>query len=270
MAGLRIPRAHSNDWYDQLAKRQSGYYNPWQSRLAPRNGNAAFSELIRELIKPTDRVLEVACGHGEQALEFAPLCEQLIAYDRVPSYIELAREKQAAAGIDNVTFKVHDALNDTEDKVTLPVEDQSVDMIICRLGPTHWIEDAARVCRPGSWLIQLSPMEEPIPAWTDMLPHVMHYENSGRYSGAGSIHHSVENRLHQAGLLLHSGWGFDVPEMFQTPEDLYAMMSWGLPEEKTPPFEDVAFKLGQVFERHAHDDGVELRHCRYLWCARIP
>lgn len=144
-----------------------------------------------------------------------------------------------------------------------------MDMIICNLGPTHWVQDAVRVCKPGSWLIQLSPMEEPIPAWTDMLPRVMHYENSGRHSGTGSIHVSVENRLHQAGLLLHSGWGFDVPETFESPGALYNMITWGLPPEKTPDLEDVAFKLRQIFERYSIDGGITLRHCRYLWCAHL-
>ena len=113
-------------------------------------------------------------------------------------------------------------------------------------------------------------MEEPIPAWSSKLPHRMHYENSGRHSGTGSIHISVENRLHQAGLTLHSGWGFDVPEVFAEPAELFRMITWGLPAEEVPDYEDIGYKLDNIFETYAEPDGIHLRHCRYLWKALIP
>jgi SAM-dependent methyltransferase len=270
MAGLIIPRAHSNDWYDHLATIQEGYYYPWESTIANRNGDQAFNELISESINPEDVVLEIGCGHGELALAIATRCQKVIAYDRVPAYIELAEQRRKAAGADNVTFLCYDLLDPALDEPHLPVEDQSIDVIVCRLGPSHWIQDAVRACNPGARLIQLSPMEEPIPAWTDVLPKVMHYQNSGRHSGTGSIHHSIENRLHQAGLMLHSGWGFDVPEVFHDKEQLYRMVTWGLPTEKTPTLEDVSFKLDTIFEKYSEPTGIVLRHCRYLWFAMIP
>lgn len=79
MAGLRIPRAHSNDWYDELARRQRGYYQPWQSQLDDRNGNRALVELVGDLIKPSDRILEVGCGHGELAQSLASMCSHVTA-----------------------------------------------------------------------------------------------------------------------------------------------------------------------------------------------
>lgn len=269
MAELRIPRAHSNDWYDHLVTLQDGYAYPWQSTIGPHSGDEGFNTLLQELIKPTDAVLEIGCGQGELALQLAGQCKTVIAYDRVPAYIALAEQQKQKRGLSNVEFKVHDALDPADHDVHLPGDDQAFDLIVCRLGPHHWIQEARRVCRDGARLIQLSPMEEPIPAWSTILPHVMHYENSGRYSGAGSIHQSVENRLHQAGLTLDSGWGFDVPEVFATPQALYQMITWGLPPAKTPSFEDVAQKLDMIFERFAEHNGIVLRHCRYLWTALI-
>lgn len=270
MAELRIPRAHSNDWYDSLAGVQEGYYLPWKSKIGSRNGEEAFHQLLTDLVTDDMSVLEVGCGHGDLALALAGRVEKIISYDRVRSYIELAERRRSDSSISNVSFLCYDATDPALPELRLPVEDGSVDMIICRRGPHHWIQDAKRVCKPGAKLLQLSPMEEPIPAWSDKLPHVMHYENSGRYTGSGSIHHSVDNRLHQAGLTLHSGWGFDVPEVFETKRELYRMVTWGLPSAKTPSFDDVDARLQMIFDTYAEPGGIVLRHCRYLWYAEVP
>ena len=266
MSGLRIPRAHSDSWYDNLAATQPGYFYPWESRLASRNGNDAFIELVHEYITSDSQVLEVGCGHGELALALAHDAGHITAYDRVGAYIELAESRKGDLPITFLAYNMLDPSHEEE----LPVAAASQDVIICRLGPLHWISDARRVCKPGGWLIGLSPMEEPIPAWSSKLPHRMHYENSGRHSGSGSIHHSVENRLHQAGLTLHSGWSFDVPEVFATPESLYTMVTWGLPADEKPSWDDIGYKFESIFETYAEPDGIHLRHCRYLWLAQVP
>ncbi len=268
MAELNIPRAHSNDWYDNLSAVQSGYYYPWKSRIAPGNGEDAFISLIKDNLIQSSNVLEVGCGHGDLALSLAGLCKKIIAYDRVPSYIDLAKKNQKEQGIENVEFLCYDALEPSE--LRLPADDESIDLIISRRGPMHWIADARRVCRHGAKLIALCPMEEPIPAWSSILPPKMHYENSGRHTGSGSIHQSVSNRLHQVGLMLHSGWGFDVPEAFDDPRELYTMITWGLPPDEVPGYEDISHKFDIIYEKYAEKQGIVLRHCRYLWQAEVP
>lgn len=269
MAELRIPRAHSNEWYDHLATTQDGYYYPWESSLSARNGEEAFRDLVDEHLAPGMQVLEIGCGHGDLALELAGTAGQVTAYDRIKPWIDKARQTAEARGVGNVEYLCHDAADPAHDRVTLPVEDHSVDLFVCRRGPLHWIADAVRAARPGAVIIHLAPMEEPIPAWTSKLPHKLHYENCGRYSGAGSIHMSVENRLHQAGLTLHSGWGFDVPERFDDARQLYKVVTWGLPEAEVEPFEDLAHRFERIFETYAEDGAIVLRHCRYLWKAVI-
>ncbi|HKI75195.1 MAG TPA: class I SAM-dependent methyltransferase [Pseudomonadales bacterium] len=269
MAELNIPRAHSNTWYDNLAQVQRGYYYPWKSVVGPRNGEDAFIEVLQEHLTPGIRVLEVGCGHGDLALRLAPFCASIVAYDRVQSYIDVANDNKQSAGITNVDYRCFDMMDPQFEEPRLPVEDQSVDLIIGRRAPLHWIQDAKRACRPGGLLIELNPMEEPIPAWSSKLPSKLHYENSGRHTGTGSIHQSVENRLHQAGLVLHSGWGFDVPEVFADPREFYTMLSWGLPAAEIPPFEDLETRINGIYERYAEADGIVLRHCRFLWKAVV-
>lgn len=269
MAELNIPRAHSNTWYDNLAQVQDGYYYPWQSQVGDRDGETAFIELIKEHLTPQSRIMEVGCGHGDLTLKLAPLCDSIIAYDRVGPYIDLANRNKAIADIDNVEFLHYDMMDPSLEEPRLPVEDHSVDMIIGRRAPLHWIADARRACRDGAVLIELNPMEEPIPAWSSKLPTKLHYENSGRHTGTGSIHQSVENRLHQAGLMLHSGWSFDVPEVFEDPRELYRMLAWGLPAAEIPSYEDLEVRLTGIYDRYAEDDGIVLRHCRFLWKAIV-
>ena len=64
MTGLRIPRAHSNDWYDHLVTLQEGYYYPWESTLDPRNGAQAFEDMVMSSLSEDTVVLEVGCGWG--------------------------------------------------------------------------------------------------------------------------------------------------------------------------------------------------------------
>lgn len=269
MAELNIPRAHSNDWYDHLASVQAGYFYPWKSSVGDKNGEQAFLTLLSEHLTPETMVLEVGCGHGALSLDHAGHCRHILAYDRVQSYIDLANKNKASRQINNVDFVCYDAMDPVHDEMALPAEDNSVDLIICRRGPMHWIQDASRVCREGAHIISLSPMEEPIPAWSSKLPHKLHYENSGRHTGSGSIHQSVENRLHQAGLTLHSGWGFDVPEIFSDPRELYQMIAWGLPAAEIPTFEDIEYKFDSIYKTYAEADGIVLRHCRFLWQANV-
>lgn len=268
MAELNIPRAHSDEWYDSLAQQQEGYYYPWKSEVGARDGESAFLTRLSEVLTPETRVLEVGCGHGELALQIAGQCQSVIAYDRVPAYIKLADATKAKAGVDNVTFVCHNAYD--AGAIKLPAENNSIDLIIGRRAPLHWIPGAEQVCTPNARIMALCPMEEPIPAWSSKLPPKLHYENSGRHTGHGSIHQSVENRLHQANLTLESGWSFDVPEVFADPRELYRMITWGLPVDEIPDYEDIAYKLDGIYDKYAESQGIVLRHCRYLFEAIVP
>ena len=65
-------------------------------------------DLTREYFTPESRVLEFGCGTGSTALAHTPYVQHIDATDVSDRMIEIARSKQAEAGIDNINFRVAD------------------------------------------------------------------------------------------------------------------------------------------------------------------
>jgi SAM-dependent methyltransferase len=256
---------HSPAWYDRLATLQTGYHYPWQSTLGVWNGEDAFLGIVRQHLQPDADVLEVACGHGGLALEVAPHVHSVLAYDRVPAWIELARQAAQKGRRNNILFIVHDSSREANDgQVRLPADDASMDLLLCRKGPFHWMEDARRVARPGAVLLMLVPDERPHPPWHADLPTTLQWPE-GR--GRGWARRAIEQRLATGRLSLNSWWEFDVPELIPDPEQLYIMLTWGDAPGEVPTFAEVRPILERIFAEHATPDGIMLRHRRHVWKA---
>ena len=259
---------HSPEWYDRLATIQDGYFYPWQSQLAPHNGETAYLELLHQYLRSEMDVLDVGCGHGEVAFKIAPLCRQILAYDRVESYIRIAREMAEQHGIRNITFECFDSSPAANHGIArIPADDESFDLLISRRGPLHWLEDARRVARPGALIIQLNPLETPIPAWAEQLPEPLHSASGIEYQHG--ILNSVAHRLRLGNLKLHSAWTYDVPEFFNKPEELYKRLTWGYIPGEVPEWSDVREILEQIFSDFAWPQGLVMRHTRLLWMAVV-
>jgi SAM-dependent methyltransferase len=258
-------KPHTSAWYDRLSRLQAGYYYPWNSLISNGNGDQAYLELIMQYIDKDKDVLEVGCGHGEQALEIAPYCRNLLAYDRVPGYIELAQAAALQRSISNVTFICADSSAQYNHRPLIPAEPNSFDLLISHMGPLHWVEDARRVARPGAILIQLNPMETPPPGWNHMLPGELRLPSTNGHT----MRAVVEKRLAFGGLGLHSCWTFDVPEYLPNAYELYKLLSWGYTDEEVPPWEQVQDILEGIYRNHASPDGLAIPHRRLLWMSIV-
>jgi 23S rRNA (guanine745-N1)-methyltransferase len=270
-------KPHSPEWYERLARMQRGYFYPWRSEIAPENGEDAYLRLVREHLVGTGQdmppgragtrdVLDAGCGHGEVALDFAPLAGRIVAYDRVAAFVELGRETALARGVSNVEFVLGDSSPEANGgRPRIPAGDTAFDLIISRRGPTNWIEDARRVVRPGAVLIQLNPMEAPNPPWNDELPANLRFVDPGDYS----IRASIERRLGIGGLSLHSAWVYDVPEWLADARQLYVYLAFGRTPGEAPAWDEVRDAFEGVFARHATRRGLVLRHRRLLWKAVV-
>lgn len=61
-------------------------------------------DLARAHLSASDTALEIGCGTGTTALLIAPSVKQLVASDFALRMVEIAREKAAAEGVENVRF----------------------------------------------------------------------------------------------------------------------------------------------------------------------
>jgi SAM-dependent methyltransferase len=257
----------SKAWYERLAEMQAGYYYPWTSQVAPFNGEDVYLDMVHQYLAPDKDVLDVGCGHGEVALDIAPLCRSVLAYDRVARYIELARKGARKRGVRNVTFVCADSHPDAHGgHAQIPADDDSLDLMISRRGPINWMEDARRVARPGAVLLQLNPMDSPYgnPIWNEELPEPLRIETH-----EWSMRGLIEERLAKGGLQLHSCWTFDVPEVFAQPEQLYVMLSWGYMPDEVPSWEETRAIIQRIFREYAGPEGLAIRFRRFLWQAIV-
>ncbi len=108
-----------------------------------------MAELLTEAVdlRPTQRVLDVACGNGNASLAAARRFCEVVGIDYVPMLLDEARERAKAEGLP-VDFREGDA----ED---LPFEDASFDVVLSTLGvmfapnQDKAAAELLRVCKPG-------------------------------------------------------------------------------------------------------------------------
>jgi ubiquinone/menaquinone biosynthesis C-methylase UbiE len=95
-----------------------------------------------------DTVLDVACGPGIVACEFAKHASHVTGIDITPAMIEQAKKRQNGLNLGNLTWSVGDV-------VPLPYADNLFSLVITRysfhhlLAPETALSEMIRVCRPG-------------------------------------------------------------------------------------------------------------------------
>src|SRR5215831_39655 len=125
----------------------SGDYDVF-SRFMEKDAEQFF---LRLGVKPGTRLLDVACGAGQLALIAARAGAQVSGCDIAPNWIEKARARAAAEGL-NIDFKEGDA-------EALPYADGEFDVVVSLIGamfaprPDLVAAELTRVCRPGGIIV---------------------------------------------------------------------------------------------------------------------
>jgi ubiquinone/menaquinone biosynthesis C-methylase UbiE len=97
-------------------------------------------------------VLDAACGPGIITAALAPRVREVVAFDLTPEMLLRARQRCAAAGLTNVTFREGSATD-------LPFAGASFDAVATRLSLHHFqhpaqpLAEMARVLKPGGSLV---------------------------------------------------------------------------------------------------------------------
>ncbi len=87
-------------------------------------------------VKAGDRVLDVCCGTGDQALYYAARGIEAVGIDNEPAMIRVAQKNMSKQGLNNASFQIADACN-------LPFRDSSFDIVSVSLA-LHEKERTAR------------------------------------------------------------------------------------------------------------------------------
>lgn len=82
-------------------------------------------------VSATDNVLDVACGPGLVACEFAAHAKHVTGIDITPMMIEQAKERQVSKGLTNISWQVGDVL-------PLPFSDMQFSIVLTRYTTKGW------------------------------------------------------------------------------------------------------------------------------------
>ena len=145
---------HRNKILDQFSKQAVPF------ALMPAHMNSVEFLIQALRLSSRDKVLDVACGPGLLACEFARVAGQVTGIDLTPAMIDEARRRQATMNLTNLNWHLGEA-------VSLPFDDRSFDVVTTRYSFHHFTDPAAvldqmiRVCRrPGKILIVDVALEE--------------------------------------------------------------------------------------------------------------
>ena len=200
-------------------------------------------------------------------LAFAPRVRRFIGYDAVESFIAIARRRADEVGLTNVELvSANSSPRFNDGAARIPVTDQTLDLIVSRRGPTNWIADARRACRPGARLVQLNPLPGPERAWNDELPQPLRAAENLANPARPDLAVEIETALAAAGLKLEEGQVFDAPEVFSEPQELFRALTFMRFEPETPSWDEARPHLERLFVRHGP---IVLRQRRFLWTAVV-
>lgn len=154
--------SNDSNW-DNFARMQAS--ERWRANSAAM-GKPATEALVGEAdIRPGMHVLDIASGTGEPAISIASKLSgtgRVIATDISSNPLEIAKQRAAQRGLENIEFQQADAHS-------LPFEDRSFDRVTSRLGimffanPSQAFAEIYRVLRPGGKFSFLAwgPYEQP-------------------------------------------------------------------------------------------------------------
>ncbi len=125
-------------------------------------GHSQAMQMLIDLsgVSASDDVLDVACGPGLVACEFARHARYVTGIDITPQMIEQAKERQINKQLHNLSWQIGDVF-------LLPFPDASFSVVLTRYSFHHFLNPAAvlaemlRVCKPGGKVMVIDVVQPP-------------------------------------------------------------------------------------------------------------
>ncbi len=135
-------KEHNKNIVEQFSKQAGGY-----------TSITSHSDALDKLIEissasKNDTVLDIACGSGIVACEFAKHTHHVTGIDMTQGMLDEAKKLQSKQNIKNITWQIGDVEN-------LPYEDNSFSIAVSRFGFHHFLNpfkvlaEMKRVCAPN-------------------------------------------------------------------------------------------------------------------------
>jgi len=174
---------------------------------------AQFADTLAKLVLagPGDRVVDLACGPGTLALQFARQVRWVCGVDLTPAMLHRARGTAQADGLDNLAFTLGDAQ-------ALPFADGSLDISVTSYSlhhmpdPSRVVGEMARVVKRGGrvGIIDIVVPEDPARAEAanriEIARDVSHTRSLGRKD--------FDDMIADAGLRILASEVHEIPRMF--------------------------------------------------------
>jgi len=182
-------------------------------------------DLMFEMSLPQidDKVLDVACGPGIIACEFANKVNHVTGIDITPAMIEEAKNLQIERKLSNIDWKVGDVAR-------LPFGDDSFSLVVTRysfhhlIEPKQVLEEMKRVCKPKGkiFIIDVTPDKNKVEAYNQV-----EKLRDSSHTGAMTFD-MLRGLMHEAGLTnlksrhheLEMGLESILESSFPNPEDI--------------------------------------------------
>ncbi len=130
--------------YSKVTAQFSPVAANYATSLGHNNPNA-LSELVKLAeVKPTHRVLDVGTGAGNTAFAFAPLVKSVVALDLTQAMLDQVEARKG--DLSNVETQLAPAEQ-------LPFEDETFDVVVCRLCAHHFADVTASMSEMSRVLV---------------------------------------------------------------------------------------------------------------------
>ena len=156
---MTTQRSHSARIRDQFTRQAV----PFSTAGAITDANALQLVIEAAAPRPSDTLLDVACGGGIVVCAFAPFVEHATGIDMTPAMLDRARELAAEKGAANVTWCQGDV-------AALPWPDSTFTIVVTRFAVHHFpdpeavMREMVRVCAPSGRVVVIDTCASADPA----------------------------------------------------------------------------------------------------------